>query len=102
MVSLVIPPQNRDPHDYLCPATSPVLSGLGRLLPVVSAAVRILVLGGTSFVGRAIVEDALSTGAEVSLFGRGKTGADLFPSQEGRRVSEPDDYPRSATITFPG
>lgn len=40
---------------------------------------RILVLGGTSFVGRAIVEDALGTGAEVTLFGRGKTGADLFP-----------------------
>ncbi|MFI6534641.1 NAD-dependent epimerase/dehydratase family protein [Nonomuraea sp. NPDC050547] len=41
---------------------------------------RILVLGGTSFVGRAIVEDALRTGAEVSLFGRGKTGQELFPS----------------------
>ena len=40
---------------------------------------RILLLGGTSFVGRAIVEDALRTGAEVTLFGRGKTAADLFP-----------------------
>jgi nucleoside-diphosphate-sugar epimerase len=40
---------------------------------------RLLVLGGTAFVGRAIVEDALRTGAEVTLFGRGKTGADLFP-----------------------
>jgi 2'-hydroxyisoflavone reductase len=40
---------------------------------------RILVLGGTSFVGRAIVEDALRTGADVTLFGRGKTGRDLFP-----------------------
>ncbi len=40
---------------------------------------RILVLGGTSFVGRAIVEDALRTGADVTLFGRGKTGTDLFP-----------------------
>lgn len=39
---------------------------------------RILVLGGTSFVGRAIVEDALRVGAEVTLFGRGKTGPDLF------------------------
>jgi nucleoside-diphosphate-sugar epimerase len=41
--------------------------------------VQILVLGGTSFVGRAVVEDALRTGADVTLFGRGKTGADLFP-----------------------
>jgi 2'-hydroxyisoflavone reductase len=40
---------------------------------------RVLVLGGTSFVGRAIVEDALRTGAEVTLFGRGRTGTDLFP-----------------------
>jgi 2'-hydroxyisoflavone reductase len=40
---------------------------------------RILVLGGTSFVGRAIVADALRAGAEATLFGRGKTGADLFP-----------------------
>lgn len=40
---------------------------------------RILVLGGTSFLGRAIVEDALRAGAEVTLFGRGKTGPDLFP-----------------------
>ena len=41
---------------------------------------RILVLGGTSFVGRAIVEDALRAGAEVTLFGRGKTGTSLFPA----------------------
>jgi nucleoside-diphosphate-sugar epimerase len=40
---------------------------------------RVLVLGGTWFVGRAIVEDALRTGAEVTLFGRGKSGNDLFP-----------------------
>lgn len=49
-----------------------------RPLAVVFPPVRILVLGGTSFVGRAIVEDALRTGAEVSLFSRGKTGPDLF------------------------
>jgi len=30
-------------------------------------------------VGRAIVEDALRTGADVTLFGRGKTGTGLFP-----------------------
>src|SRR5215469_1002505 len=41
---------------------------------------RILVLGGTSFVGRAIVADALQTGADVTLFNRGKTGTGLFPA----------------------
>ncbi|MEV7967692.1 NAD-dependent epimerase/dehydratase family protein [Sphaerisporangium sp. NPDC088356] len=40
---------------------------------------RILVLGGGSFVGRAIVEDFLRDGHEVSLFSRGRTGAGLFP-----------------------
>jgi 2'-hydroxyisoflavone reductase len=41
--------------------------------------VRILVLGGTSFVGRAIVDDALRCGHEVTLFSRGRTGGELFP-----------------------
>jgi 2'-hydroxyisoflavone reductase len=40
---------------------------------------RILVLGGTSFVGRAIVDDALREEHEVTLFNRGQTGRDLFP-----------------------
>jgi 2'-hydroxyisoflavone reductase len=45
---------------------------------------QILVLGGTSFVGRAIVEDALGAGHDVTLFSRGKTGADLFPDLNHR------------------
>jgi 2'-hydroxyisoflavone reductase len=54
---------------------------------------RILVLGGTSFVGRAIVADALGAGAEVTIFGRGKTGAGLFP-RVPRRIGDRDtgDY----------
>src|SRR3954468_20227464 len=46
---------------------------------------RILVLGGTAFVGRAIVTEALRRGHEVTLFGRGRTGGDLFPGVERRR-----------------
>lgn len=45
---------------------------------------RLLVLGGTSFVGRAVVEDALSRGHDLTLFSRGRTGADLFPGVERR------------------
>lgn len=54
---------------------------------------RILVLGGTSFVGRAIVSDALRHDAEVTLFNRGKTGQELFPETE-RLVGDRDtgDY----------
>jgi 2'-hydroxyisoflavone reductase len=55
--------------------------------------VKLLVLGGTSFVGRAIVEDALAAGHTPTLFSRGKTGADLFPKVE-RRIGdrESGDY----------
>jgi 2'-hydroxyisoflavone reductase len=55
--------------------------------------VKVLVLGGTSFVGRAIVEDALASGHTPTLFSRGKTGADLFPDVE-KRIGDRDagDY----------
>ncbi len=42
----------------------------------------ILVLGGTQFVGRHIVEKALLLGHQVTLFHRGKSGPDLFPEAE--------------------
>lgn len=54
---------------------------------------RVLVLGGTAFVGRAIVSDALRQGVEVTLFGRGRTGTELFPGVP-RRIGDRDtgDY----------
>jgi 2'-hydroxyisoflavone reductase len=54
---------------------------------------RTLVLGGTAFVGRAIVDDLLARGHEVTLFSRGRTGAELFPDLEKRRGDrETGDY----------
>jgi 2'-hydroxyisoflavone reductase len=54
---------------------------------------RILMLGGTGFVGRAVVEDALSRGHHVTVFSRGRSGGDLFP-QVPRLVGDrdSDDY----------
>ena len=43
---------------------------------------KILILGGTGFLGPAVVERALQRGHTVTLFNRGKTGANLFPSVE--------------------
>jgi 2'-hydroxyisoflavone reductase len=43
---------------------------------------RILVLGGTLFLGRHIVEAALSAGHEVTLFNRGQTNPHLYPEAE--------------------
>src|SRR5687768_11116290 len=54
---------------------------------------RLLVLGGTSFVGRATVATALERGDEVTLFSRGKTGPELFPEAERRTGDrETGDY----------
>lgn len=43
---------------------------------------RILMLGGTKFVGRHLVETALSRGHDLTLFHRGQTNRDLFPQVE--------------------
>jgi nucleoside-diphosphate-sugar epimerase len=43
---------------------------------------RLLVLGGTVFLGRHVAAEALRRGHEVTLFHRGHHGADLFPEAE--------------------
>jgi 2'-hydroxyisoflavone reductase len=46
--------------------------------------VQILVVGGTRFVGRHFVAQAVAAGHEVTLFHRGRTGGELFPDLEHR------------------
>jgi 2'-hydroxyisoflavone reductase len=43
---------------------------------------RILILGGTLFLGRHLVDAAVERGHEVTLFNRGKTNPGLFPDVE--------------------
>lgn len=43
---------------------------------------RLLFLGGTRFLGRTLVAQALAAGHHVTLFNRGKTGPGLFPEVE--------------------
>lgn len=43
---------------------------------------KILILGGTKFLGRHLVDAALAAGHEVTLFNRGKTNPTLFPDIE--------------------
>ena len=43
---------------------------------------QILVLGGTKFLGRHVVDAALARGHELTLFNRGQTRPDLFPDVE--------------------
>jgi 2'-hydroxyisoflavone reductase len=47
--------------------------------------VRLLVLGGTKFLGRHLVELALGRGHEVTLFNRGQLNPGLFPEAERLR-----------------
>lgn len=54
---------------------------------------KILLLGGTQFVGRHLVEMARAAGHELTLFHRGKTNPDLFPDVEhilGDRATDLD------------
>jgi 2'-hydroxyisoflavone reductase len=43
---------------------------------------KLLVLGGTKFLGRYAVEPALAQGHDVTIFTRGQTNPDLFPEAE--------------------
>ena len=65
---------------------------LGKLKPA-EKKLKILVLGGTGFLGPHTVWYALERGHEVTLFNRGKTNQDLFPELEtiiGNRDPEID------------
>jgi 2'-hydroxyisoflavone reductase len=44
--------------------------------------VKLLVLGGTKFLGRGGVDAALASGHEVTLFNRGQTNPELYPKAE--------------------
>ena len=43
---------------------------------------RLLLLGGPKFLGRAVIDAALGRGHQVTLFNRGTTGAELYPELE--------------------
>jgi 2'-hydroxyisoflavone reductase len=51
----------------------------------------VLVLGGTVFVGRHLVEAALARSHRVTLFNRGRQNADLFPEAEKLRGDRDGD-----------
>lgn len=63
----------------------PFLNGLSFKVGLAKTPLKILVLGGTNFVGPAIVNYAVSRGHEVTLFNRGITRPHLFPELEKLR-----------------
>ena len=62
---------------------------------------RLLVLGGTIFLGRHVVERALALGHEVTIFHRGNHGADLFPKVESAIAVYTSELDHSATGAGP-
>ena len=52
---------------------------------------RVLVLGGTRFLGRALVDATLEQGHEPTLFNRGQTNPELFPDVEKLRGDRSSD-----------
>jgi 2'-hydroxyisoflavone reductase len=61
---------------------------------------RILVLGGTLFLGRHVVDAALARGHEVTLFNRGQTRPELFPDVEKLRGDRDGDLEALAGRDF--
>ncbi len=49
---------------------------------------RLLVIGGTSFVGRHAVESAVEQGHDVTVFHRGRTNADLLSGRIDHRIGD--------------
>lgn len=43
---------------------------------------QLLIIGGTRFLGRALVEEGLAEGHEITLFNRGQSNPDVFPQVE--------------------
>src|SRR4051795_8438258 len=62
-------------NTVISPATR---AGYGGTVPPM----RILVIGGTSFVGRHMAQTALDRGHDVTLFNRGRTNPDVLPQAE--------------------
>ena len=52
---------------------------------------RLLIFGGTRFVGRHLVESALARGHAITLFNRGQSNPDLFPQVEQLRGDRATD-----------
>ncbi|MCA9865535.1 MAG: hypothetical protein KC410_03525 [Anaerolineales bacterium] len=52
---------------------------------------KLLILGGTRFLGRALVDEALLEGHEITLFNRGQSNPDLYPHIEQIRGDRNSD-----------
>lgn len=78
-------------RDFLIAGAAGALAGCTPYVRTTETPKSLLVLGGTNFVGPAIVEQALAAGHEVTLFNRGITRPHLFPELEKLRGDRSTD-----------
>ncbi|HYL05687.1 MAG TPA: NAD-dependent epimerase/dehydratase family protein [Thermoanaerobaculia bacterium] len=71
--------------------TSAISARAGRSATAGPPTLRLLILGGTRFLGRHIAAAALGAGHEVTLFNRGFTAPELFPNAEALRGDRDGD-----------
>ena len=63
---------------------------------------KLLVLGGTKFLGRHTVDAALAAGHDVTIFTRGQTNPELFPEVEHLIGNRDGDLDALANGTWDG
>jgi len=68
-----------------CRNASPTTAPVADEAEATNTPKRVLILGGTGFLGPALVEQCQTMNAEVTLFNRGKTNPHLFPELEKLR-----------------
>lgn len=67
------------------------LAAVGRLTAAPARKLKLLVLGGTAFLGPPIVRQAIERGHTLTLFNRGRTNPELFPDVEKLRGDRDPD-----------
>lgn len=63
-------------------SATPLVTTTRTMQPNPSRKLKILILGGTGFIGPHMVRYALDRGHEITLFNRGRSNTDLFPDLE--------------------
>lgn len=89
LASALRTPDGRDPDAWRTPPGT-IDPTLDQVKPAAKK-LKLLVLGGTAFLGPHAVEYALARGHEVTLFNRGKTNPHLFPKLEKLRGDRNDN-----------
>lgn len=77
-----------DRRDFLIAGLAAAVAAPGLARAAAPEPMRLLILGGTAFLGPHIVRTALARGHTVTLFNRGRTNIQLFPREKFSKVDK--------------